>query len=247
MRELRAVTAPRQRRLWLSRGWIAAEPEYRWRAGPLFLSQFAVLGLQMAWQGSATLPVALLPGSVAVIASGVAVAARIWGTGTLSAATMMSMSPVTDRLITGGIFGLVRNPLYVADFLIFTSYTLLLNPWLAPWFGLYHILRILRLIAYEEDRLLSKWGAAYEQYCHEVPRLVPRFVRVAAVAVSWRDGVAGSSIWIGFFLGYIAAVFTGDLWSLTGFELAGFLFFFYQFSKKTSSASSGGVADSLPD
>jgi protein-S-isoprenylcysteine O-methyltransferase Ste14 len=233
--------------LWLSPAWAATEREYRLRAGPLFLSQFVVLGIHMAWQGSTALPVSPLPGALAIALSAVGLAARVWGTGVLSAATMMSMSAVTSRLITGGVFGLVRNPLYLGDVLIFTSYTLLLNPWFAPWFGLYHLVRTLRLIAYEERGLRTRWGGVYERYCASVPRLVPRWAPVEPMPVNWRDGLTGSSIWIGFVAGYVAAVVTGDLWSLTGFEVAGFLFFFYQFSRKTSSASSARRADPFPD
>jgi protein-S-isoprenylcysteine O-methyltransferase Ste14 len=242
-----SVTQAPDRRLWLSPAWVATEREYRLRAGPLFLSQFVVLGIHMAWQGSTALPVSPLPGVLAIVLSTVGLAVRVWGTGVLSAATMMSMSAVTTRLITGGVFGLVRNPLYLGDVLIFTSYALLLNPWFAPWFGLYHVVRTLRLIAYEERRLLARWGRVYERYCATVPRLVPRWSRIEPLPVNWRDGLMGSSIWVGFVAGYVAAVVTGDLWNLTGFEAAGFLFFFYQFSRKTSSASPTDAAGPLSD
>jgi protein-S-isoprenylcysteine O-methyltransferase Ste14 len=242
------VINPTDRRLWLSPAWTATEREYRWRAGPLFLSQFVVLGLQMAWQGSWSLPVSPLPGVIAVAASLVGLFFRVWGTGILSAATMMSMSPVTDRLITGGAFGLVRNPLYLGDLLIFTSYTLLLNPWLAPWFAVYHLVRVLRLIGYEEPRLLARWDDAYARYCATVPRLVPRCDVPEPVVVNWRDGLVGNAIWIGFVLGYVAAVTSGDLWALTSWESGGFAFFFaHRLSRKTVSESSAGIADAPPD
>jgi protein-S-isoprenylcysteine O-methyltransferase Ste14 len=243
-----AVTNPSDRRPWLSPGWTAAGLEYRWRAGPLFLSQFVVLGLQMAWQGSMALPVSPLPGAIAVAASVAGLLFRVWGTGILSAATMMSMSPITDRLITGGAFGLVRNPLYLGDLLIFTSYTLLLNPWLAPWFAAYHVVRVLRLIAYEEQRLLARWGEAYARYCAAVPRLVPRLGAPGPAAVNWRDGLVGSAIWIGFVLGYVAAATSGDLWALTWWELGGFVFFFaHRLSRKIVSESPADIADTPPD
>ena len=242
------MTSLPDRRPWLSPAGTAADLEYRWRAGPLFLSQFVVLGLYMAWQGSMALPVSPLPGAIAVAASVFGLFFRVWGTGILSAATMMSMSPVTDRLITGGAFGLVRNPLYLGDLLIFTSYALLLNPWLAPWFAAYHLVRVHRLIGYEEQRLLARWGEAYVRYCAAVPRLVPRWGVTGPAAVNWRDGLVGSAIWIGFVLGYIAAATSGDLWALTGWELGGFVFFFaHRLSRKIVSESSANVADAPPD
>jgi hypothetical protein len=107
--------------------------------------------------------------------------------------------------------------------------------------------RVLRLIAYEEQFLSARWGVAYADYCRRVPRLVPRLARIERGAVSWKDGWIGSTIWIGFLTGYVAAAVTGTLWSLSPFETAGFLYAAYYFSRNTtapapaaSDASSSG-------
>lgn len=226
-----------------SRWRTAGEWEYRWRAVPLFLSQAVVLGGQLAWQRSLDLPVALAPGLVAVCLAAAGLGARVWGTAILSAATMVSMRAQTDRLVTGGVFGLVRHPLYLGDILIFTAYTFLLNPWLAPVFALYHWARVERLIGYEDVRLRARWGEAYEAYARRVPRLVPRWRRVQPVALAWRDGLLGNAIWIGFLTGYVAAVRAGDLWALTPFETAGFLFAAVYFSRKAALASSRAIPE----
>lgn len=223
--------------VWLSRAWVAYDAEYRLRGGPIFLSPLIVFALVLLWRQSWAVPVATLPGVVAVVASLVGLAVRVWGTAVLSGATMVSMAARTDRLITQGVFALVRNPLYLGDLLIFPSYAMLLSPWLTPPFALYHIVRVLRLIAYEEQHMHARWGVGYEQYCRSVPRLIPKIARVPPATANWGDGLRGSSIWIGFVTGYIASVVTHDLWSLTPFVTAGFLYFWYHFSRKTSSSS----------
>ena len=150
---------------------------------------------------------------------------------------MVSMAARTDRLMTASVFGLVRNPMYLGDLLLFPGYTMLLSPWLTPPFALYHIIRVLRLCAYEERRLLARWGSEYEEYCRSVPRLVPRIARVQPAPAKGGDGLRASSPWIGFVCGYIASVLTHDLWSLVPCVAIGFLYFWYHFSRKTASSS----------
>jgi protein-S-isoprenylcysteine O-methyltransferase Ste14 len=218
----------------LPRAWAAYDWEYRWRGAFLFLSQGVVLGWRLSTHDSWALPVQPWTGVIAVVLTAVSLGARVWGTGIISAATMVSMTARSDRLVSHGIFGLVRNPLYLGDVLTFTSYALLLHPPLVPAFGIYHLVRVLRLIAYEEQFLSVRWGTAYAAYCRRVPRLIPRLARVEPGAVSWTDGWIGSTIWIGFLTGYIAAAVTGTLWSLTPFETAGFLYAAYYFSRNTT-------------
>ena len=223
--------------VWLSDAWVAYDVEYRLRGGPLFLSPLVVFVLHILWQGSWELPVATIPGGIAVVASLIGIGVRVWGTAVLSGATMVSMAARTDRFVTASIFGLVRNPMYLGDLLIFPGYTMLLDPWLTPPFALYHIIRVLRLCAYEERRMLARWGAEYEEYCRSVPRLVPRVARVGPAPANWGDGLRASSAWIGFVVGYVAAAITHDLWNLTPFVVIGFVYFWYHFSRKTASSS----------
>jgi protein-S-isoprenylcysteine O-methyltransferase Ste14 len=232
--------------IWLSDAWVAHENEYRLRGGPLFLSPLVVFGLHVSWHRSWALPVDSVPGAIAVVASLIGIGVRVWGTAVLSGATMVSMSARTDRLITGGIFGLVRNPMYLGDLLIFPGYTMLLSPWLTPPFALYHIIRVLRLCAYEERRMLARWGDEYEEYCRSVPRLMPRIARLRPAPAKWGDGLRSSSAWIGFVCGYMASVITHDLWSLIPFVTIGFLYFWYHFSRKTSSSSATAGSAPVP-
>lgn len=211
--------------------------EYRWRALPLFLSQGGALIAQLAANKSFELPVPVGRGLVAVLLAFTGVWLRVWGTGIISASTMASMKLDTGRLEMGGVYALIRHPLYLCDLLIFTAYGILLSPWMAVLFGTYHWVRTMRLIEYEERFLRERWGAIHDAYCRRVPSLLPRLERAPAAYVNWLDGLAGSSIWLGFALGYLASLLTGTLWALAPIETAGFLFAAYYFSKKRNRAS----------
>ena len=75
-----------------------------------------------------------------------------------------------DRLVTSGIFGVTRNPIYVAfalmlvgQFLIFPHWLLLVYATVGFW--LFH-----RQVRREEDFLQSHYGEAFSEYRQRVPR-----------------------------------------------------------------------------
>lgn len=76
-----------------------------------------------------------------------------------------------NRLIKSGIYGLVRNPLYLAGILIVTfSPAVTRNSLIfALWADLYFIFGAI----VEEKRLINKFGNEYIQYMKEVPGLIP--------------------------------------------------------------------------
>jgi protein-S-isoprenylcysteine O-methyltransferase Ste14 len=75
-----------------------------------------------------------------------------------------------DKLVTGGVFALSRNPIYVAfwfillgQFLVFPS--LLLLVYLVAATGLFH-----RQVKREESYLAEHYGGEYADYCRRVRR-----------------------------------------------------------------------------
>jgi protein-S-isoprenylcysteine O-methyltransferase Ste14 len=108
---------------------------------------------------------------------GFAVALRcIWDFGWTGRGTPAPMAP-PQRLVVVGFYRYVRNPMYVG--------------FLVGWAGLWVIFGranrtalTVALVAvvgvalfvqlYEEPTLRRKFGAAYEEYCRNVPRWIPR-------------------------------------------------------------------------
>ncbi|MBI5442818.1 MAG: isoprenylcysteine carboxylmethyltransferase family protein [Deltaproteobacteria bacterium] len=79
------------------------------------------------------------------------------------------------ELATEGPYRLVRNPLYVGNFLIGLGVSIMGGRVLLLVLFLVGFLPVYRaLVAKEESYLLEAYGEAFEAYCREVPRFVPR-------------------------------------------------------------------------
>lgn len=81
-----------------------------------------------------------------------------------------------DILITDGVYGIVRNPVYTAFIFIFTvillfakNYFLLILP-IIFWVFLTILMK-----ASEEKWLKAKFGKEYDLYCKRVNRVIPWF------------------------------------------------------------------------
>jgi protein-S-isoprenylcysteine O-methyltransferase Ste14 len=79
------------------------------------------------------------------------------------------------RLVVHGLYGYVRNPMYVGVLLVIVGEALLRRSWqtLEYAVGVYIMFSGVVLLL-EEPLLRSQFGAAYSQYCSEAPRWVPR-------------------------------------------------------------------------
>jgi hypothetical protein len=77
-----------------------------------------------------------------------------------------------NRLVTTGIYGLTRNPMYLGGILLFTFNPYVTRNWLtvSALADLYFIMGAF----VEERRLLSRFGEEYDRYKKRVPLLLPR-------------------------------------------------------------------------
>jgi protein-S-isoprenylcysteine O-methyltransferase Ste14 len=84
----------------------------------------------------------------------------------------------TERLVIGGDYRFVRNPMYVGVVAAVLGQALLfLDPWLfayavAAWAVMASFVRW-----YEEPVLRRRYGPQYEEYCRAVPAWLPRLKR----------------------------------------------------------------------
>jgi protein-S-isoprenylcysteine O-methyltransferase Ste14 len=78
-------------------------------------------------------------------------------------------------LVTGGIYAHTRNPMYVGNVLIFVGLAIASNSWLslAAIFPVY-LFTCVAIVAAEERYLRGRFGDAFEAYCRDVPRWLPR-------------------------------------------------------------------------
>jgi protein-S-isoprenylcysteine O-methyltransferase Ste14 len=79
-----------------------------------------------------------------------------------------------EDLITDGIYGACRNPMYVGNVTIATGVALASNSWgcvvvTVAFFSIFYY----AIVRAEEDYLERQFGEAYHRYCADVPRFIP--------------------------------------------------------------------------
>ena len=79
-----------------------------------------------------------------------------------------------NSLVDTGMFAHSRNPLYLANLMLFVGLAIVHNGWamyliVLPFFVLAYIC----IVAAEEHYLYGRFGEAYTEYCRRVPRWVP--------------------------------------------------------------------------
>ena len=81
------------------------------------------------------------------------------------------------KVISSGVFGIVRHPIYLGSILTFLSFTVLSLSIIALiiWFVI--IVFYYYLCRYEEKLLIGKLGKKYRDYMKEIPMLIPRIRR----------------------------------------------------------------------
>lgn len=79
------------------------------------------------------------------------------------------------RIVLEGPYRHVRNPMISGIFLMLVGEAAaFLSPWLGGWFCFFVLAQFAYVHFDEEPALRKRFGAAYEHYCREVPRWIPR-------------------------------------------------------------------------
>jgi protein-S-isoprenylcysteine O-methyltransferase Ste14 len=79
-------------------------------------------------------------------------------------------------LVTGGPYGYVRNPLYLAGAVVCLGIATAYAPWSTATLVRATVVALLihvSVVRLEEPRTLDKLGPIYEEYCRRVPRWIP--------------------------------------------------------------------------
>jgi protein-S-isoprenylcysteine O-methyltransferase Ste14 len=81
----------------------------------------------------------------------------------------------TERLVVGGVYRHVRNPMYLAVGATIAGQALLLGQWgLLAYAALFFVIVATFVVTYEEPTLERQFGSDYEAYRRAVPGWVPR-------------------------------------------------------------------------
>lgn len=80
-----------------------------------------------------------------------------------------------EDLVTAGLYSHCRNPMYVGNVLILVGIALACNTWTCLLLVVpFCVFVYVSIIAAEENFLRNKFGAAFDAYCRDVPRWIPR-------------------------------------------------------------------------
>jgi protein-S-isoprenylcysteine O-methyltransferase Ste14 len=120
--------------------------------------------------------------AILAVFSGIAIRAVVIGYAYIKRGGMKKKVYAGD-LVTGGMFGVCRNPLYVGNVLIYSGVFIMHGAPIVVLGGIGLYLFIYQCIIYAEEAYLeNKFGDAYRAYCKDVPRWIPRFSNFRAAS-----------------------------------------------------------------
>ena len=91
----------------------------------------------------------------------------------------VSKEITNGKLLTTGVYGIVRNPIYSAFLFIFTGILISINNLLLYILPIvFYIFLTILLKLTEEKWLIKKFGKEYIEYCNNVNRIIPRIINI---------------------------------------------------------------------
>lgn len=78
-----------------------------------------------------------------------------------------------ERLVAGGPYRWIRNPMYAGHLIFFAGLALALESWIAAAVFAAHLFWFDRRVREDEVRLIALFGDPYRAYCRRVKRWIP--------------------------------------------------------------------------
>jgi protein-S-isoprenylcysteine O-methyltransferase Ste14 len=115
----------------------------------------------------------------ALLGFGIAVTGQVIRAGTIGLVYIVrggkNRRVYAKDLVTDGVFGHSRNPMYVGNLLILSGMVVTSNRWTTVLVAIPLTAFIYRaIVAAEENYLRGRFGADFDAYCRNVPRFAPR-------------------------------------------------------------------------
>jgi len=127
------------------------------------------------WHIGVTLPWVVRAGGVLLILAGLAVLVPAFVRFVVEGSGTPAPVAQTDRLVVGGLYRFVRNPMYVAVLMVILGQAVLLGRGVLVGYAAVAAAAMIGFVkGYEEPHLLRTYGADYEAYRRRVPGWWPR-------------------------------------------------------------------------
>jgi S-adenosylmethionine-diacylglycerol 3-amino-3-carboxypropyl transferase len=140
---------------------------------------------------------------------------RMWAGSLLSSNTVMSFKVQSSSLVISGPYLLVRNPIYLSDWLALTVLSLFL-PISGLLMPILFYIHYIQLIKYEEESFGKNQHKGYNNYLSDIPRLIPTFKSVFGFTKGKskiylnKDGVRHNALFVLFIPGLVIGYFTNS-------------------------------------
>ena len=148
----------------------AAQKGVQSLAGLVFMAGFVLAGLDFRF-GWSDMPLPVVIAASVIFLIGYALYAEVMRENAYLSRTVKVEEGQT--VISTGLYGIVRHPMYLASVLMFLSIPLVMGSWYAliP-FAFYPVLMVVRIL--DEEKLLSAELSGYEAYKRKVKyRMIP--------------------------------------------------------------------------
>lgn len=127
--------------------------------------------------------------AIAVVALGLLIRASVVGFAYIKRGGLKK-KVYADNLVTDGIFGVVRNPLYVGNVLIYIGVFIMHGQPITMAVGIISFLFAYQCIVFAEENFLrNKFGPGFDAYCADVPRWFPRLNKLGGAIDGMRFNV----------------------------------------------------------
>jgi len=106
---------------------------------------------------------------------------RLWAVSYAGSKTRTTDEVGGDQLVTQGPFGIVRNPLYIGNIVIYTGVGIMSNalmPYLTIFAFLYFVFQYYCIILNEEEYLSNTFKDKFTLYKSKVNRFIPSFKKL---------------------------------------------------------------------
>jgi protein-S-isoprenylcysteine O-methyltransferase Ste14 len=140
---------------------------------------------------------------------------RMWAGTELSARRVMAFRVQVDEFHTCGPYRLVRNPIYLADFLAIGAFAFCLPP-IGLLMPVLFWIHYARLIHYEEASLEEGFRESFAAYAESTPRMLPNGASLKRLPLALREfrlsseGIRHNALYALFIPGFLAAAWTGS-------------------------------------
>jgi protein-S-isoprenylcysteine O-methyltransferase Ste14 len=99
----------------------------------------------------------------------------IWMLHRVTRVAMASLQPPDHRtLVTTGIYGMVRHPLYASSMAVAVAMSILSASWLVAGLALAFVVDLVVRARRDDRRLAQEFGPRFDAYATRVPSFIPR-------------------------------------------------------------------------